>query len=374
MEWAGRVGRQWLTARSIDPDTFDSLYLGMTVPQHHSFYGAPWLATMLGTPQLAGPTFAQACATSARTIAEAAMSVECSVNRTVLCVTADRVSNGPHLYYPNPLAPGGRGTTEEWTWDNFNCDPSLGIAMIETAENVAHANGITREEQDAVTLERYEQYAMALADCRAFQRRYMLDLEVPDPSGKRVTGVVAGDEGVRATSAEGLAGLRPVLEGGTVTYGGQTHPADANCGLIVTSREQARELARDPRIEVRIVGFGQARERAGHMGEAPVPAAAAALGHAGLGLGGIAAIKTHNPFVVNDIYFARQTGVETAAINRYGSSLVYGHPHGPTGMRLVIELVEELTIRGGGYGLFTGCAAGDTAAALVVSVSDAGES
>jgi acetyl-CoA acyltransferase len=170
----------------------------MTVPQQHSFYGAPWLATMLGMPRIGGPTFAQACATSARTIAEAAMSVECSVNQAVLCVTADRVSNGPHIYYPNPLAPGGRGTTEEWTWDNFNCDPALGIAMIETAENVARENGITREEQDAVTLERYEQYAMALANDRAFQRRYMLDVEVPDPSGKRVTGVVAGDRCSRA--------------------------------------------------------------------------------------------------------------------------------------------------------------------------------
>ena len=52
----------------------------------------------------------------------------------------------------------------------------------------------------------------------------------------------------------------------------------------------------------------------------------------------------------------------------YGSSLIFGHPQGPTGMRLVIELVEELALNGGGYGLFTGCAAGDTGAALVVKV------
>jgi len=50
-------------------------------------------------------------------------------------------------------------------------------------------------------------------------------------------------------------------------------------------------------------------------------------------------------------------------------SLIFGYPQGPTGMRLVIELIEELEMKGGGYGLFTGCAAGDTAAAIVVEVS-----
>jgi acetyl-CoA acetyltransferase len=59
-------------------------------------------------------------------------------------------------------------------------------------------------------------------------------------------------------------------------------------------------------------------------------------------------------------------------MNNYGSSLIWGHPQGPTGMRLVIELIEELVLLGGGSGLFTGCAAGDTAAALVVRVGEPG--
>ncbi len=78
--------------------------------------------------------------------------------------------------------------------------------------------------------------------------------------------------------------------------------------------------------------------------------------------------KTHNPFVVNDIYFAREMGISLDAFNNYGSSLIFGHPQGPTGMRLIIELIEELVLLGGGYGLFTGCAAGDTSAAIVLRV------
>ena len=97
-----------------------------------------------------------------------------------------------------------------------------------------------------------------------------------------------------------------------------------------------------------------------------------ALEQAGITLKEIKAIKTHNPFAVNDCFLNRELGIPLAAMNNYGSSLIWGHPQGPTGMRLIIELVEELALLGGGYGLFTGCAAGDTAAAVVLEVRAAG--
>ncbi len=82
------------------------------------------------------------------------------------------------------------------------------------------------------------------------------------------------------------------------------------------------------------------------------------------------AVKTHNPFALNDILFSRQTGFALDKMNNFGCSLVWGHPQAPTGSRSVIELVEELTQRGGGKGLYVGCAAGDTAMAVVIEVSD----
>lgn len=106
------------------------------------------------------------------------------------------------------------------------------------------------------------------------------------------------------------------------------------------------------------------------MPMAPVPAARAALEAAGLDMKDIDAVKTHNPFAVNDIVFARDTRFVVEKMNNYGSSLIFGHPQGPTGMRCVIELIEELVLRGGGKGLFTGCAAGDSAMAVVVTVGD----
>ena len=81
-------------------------------------------------------------------------------------------------------------------------------------------------------------------------------------------------------------------------------------------------------------------------------------------------MTTHNPFAVNDIYFSRQTGFPLERMNSYGCSLIFGHPQGPTGLRPVTELIQELRLRGGRTGLFAGCAAGDTGAAAVVRVTD----
>jgi len=133
----------------------------------------------------------------------------------------------------------------------------------------------------------------------------------------------------------------------------------------------ARELSADTRIEVELLGFGQARVDKGFMPLAPAPAAQAALKQAGLGIKDVDAVKSHNPFAANDIAFARETGFPLEKMNNYGCSLIWGHPQGPTGLRSAIELIEELALRGGGVGLFTGCAAGDSGMALVLRVTDA---
>ncbi|TRZ93312.1 MAG: thiolase family protein, partial [Rhodocyclaceae bacterium] len=224
-------------------------------------------------------------------------------------------------------------------------------------------------EQNEVALARYVQYQDALANDRAFQRRYMIDVPITDAGFRKQTGLLSADEGVFETTAAGLAKLKPVLPNGTVTFGSQTHPADGNAGMIVTTRELAREFSTDPKIQVELLGFGQARVEKGHMPLAVAPAALEALKNAGLTIKDADAVKTHNPFAVNDIAFARATGFPLEKMNNYGCSLIWGHPQGPTGLRSVIELIEELAMRGGGVGLFGGCAAGDSGMAVVLRVT-----
>ncbi|HET7011364.1 MAG TPA: thiolase family protein [Anaerolineales bacterium] len=370
LAFAADIARRALEERKLSAEAFDALFLGQTVPAPSSFYGAPWLAGLIGFESLAGPTISQACATSARVIGSAASEVENGDGRVpaVLCITADRTSNGPHLVYPDPGGPGGRPSTEDWVWDNFNLDPYARNSMIQTAENVAKEEGFSTEAQHEVVLMRHAQYQQALEDGAAFQRRYMVSPVEVNPTGRKVVASVPTDEGVFPTTTEGLAKLKPVLPGGTVTFGSQTYPADGNAGMVVTGKARAAELARDPGVNVRLLSFAQGRAKKGFMPQANLPAARQALSEAGLEVKDLAAVKTHNPFAVNDLCLSKGLGIPLDRMNNFGSSLIWGHPQGPTGMRLVIELIEELVLRGGGHGLFTGCAAGDTAAALVVRV------
>jgi acetyl-CoA acetyltransferase len=371
VEMAAHVARRELDKRTIAAEQFDYGVLGMTVPQHHSFYGLPWLMGLIGAPQVGGPTINQACATGTRALLAAAQEIESGLATTALVMACDRTSNGPHIYYPNSRAPGGTGASEDWVLDNFSCDPLGGHAMIDTAENVAGKHQVTTGEQHALVLRRQAQYQDALANDRAFQKRYMtLPFEVPSTNYRRVAGQLEGDEGVVPSSEEGLAKLRPIREGGSVTYGAQTYPADGSAAMVVTTPERARELSAEPHVMVEILGFGLARTELAFMPEATIPAARAALDQAALGIADMDAIKSHNPFAVNDIVFARETGADLDAMNNYGCPLIWGHPQGPTALRAIIELIEELALRGGGCGLFEGCAAGDTAMATVIRVGD----
>jgi len=369
VEFAAHVVKKELAKRDIPPQVFDHGVLGFSVPQKHSFYGLPWLAGLAGIDRVGGPTLMQACATGVRVLLAGAQEIESGLSTVSLSVTCDRTSNGPHLYYPDPRAPGGTGTHEDWVMDNFSCDPLGPHAMVATAENVAKKHGIDTAEQHEVVLRREAQYRDALADDGAFHKRFMtLPFEVPDPAYRKTAATIPGDEGINFSTLEGLAKLKPVLPGGTVTYGGQTHPVDGNAAIVLATPERAKELSRAPKIRIRLRGFGQSRAALAYMPEAPIPAAQRALAQAGLTIGEMDAIKTHNPFALNDILFSRTTGVDIGRMNNYGCSLVWGHPQAPMGTRAVIELIEELVQRGGGHGLFTGCAAGDTAMAVVLEV------
>jgi acetyl-CoA C-acetyltransferase len=354
VEFAAQVTRAELQRREIAPDTFDHGVLGFSVPQKHSFYGLPWLAGMAGLGHLAGPTVMQACATGVRALLAGAQEIQNGLAHASLAVTCDRTSNGPHLYYPNPKGPGGTGAHEDWVMDNFSCDPLGRHAMIRTAENVAKKHGISTAEQHDVVLMREAQYREAL---QGFHARFI-----------STNTVIKSDEGIRTSTPEKLAQLKPVMEGGTVTYGAQTFPADGNAAIVLAAPERVKSLSKDPAVRIRLLGFGQSRAELAYMPEAPITAAGRALDQAGLQMRDMKAVKTHNPFAANDVLFSRATGVPLEKMNRFGCSLVWGHPQAPMGTRSVIELVEELAAAGGGTGLFTGCAAGDSAMAVVLSV------
>lgn len=371
LDLAVDVTRLALERAEFDANRATDLTLGITIPQPGIFYGAPTVAARLGAERITGPMIAQACATSVASLAAAAGNVELTPevhgdDATInLVVAADRLSNGPHLVFPKPSNMGGYPVTEDWVLDNFKCDPWAGAPMIETAEAVAREGGFSRQQIDEVCLQRYEQYTnyrAGLGGAPGFLVPY------EKGTGRRRIQVL-DDEGIHATTADGLAALSPVEADGVITYGTQTHPADGAAGAVVTRGASARTLSRDGTV-AQLLASGVARAEAARMPKAPVPAARNALRHAGLSIEDVDLVVTHNPFAVNDLWFARETGFDLDRMNLLGCSLVYGHPQAATGLRGVVELIEALRERGGGVGMFTGCAAGDSAAALIVRVTD----
>ena len=368
---AGNTAKRWFTEKNWETGFLDYLILGVTISQLHQFYSSPWAAALMGAGHIPGVQISQACTTSTTCLFQAAMGVETGLYKNCWTMMTDRCSNGPHTIWPNPNGPGGEVISENWLMDNFNGDPNVGLKMIETAENVAKEGNITKEQCDALTLRRYQQYLDALADDRKFQKRYMFPAEVR--ISKKKTILVEEDEGVTVCTEEGLAKLRAVVPGGVLSFGAQTFPADGNCAFLVTSEDKAKELSADPSIPIRILSYGFSRTKPGYMASAPVPAAKMALENAGLTIQDIKVIKTHNPFVVNDLYFAQQMGIkaegtDAISFNNYGCSMIYGHPQGPTAGRNIIEGIEEAAMKGGGYLLWAGCAAGDTGGAMVLKV------
>ncbi|HPU29359.1 MAG TPA: thiolase family protein [Syntrophorhabdaceae bacterium] len=368
IELGANTARRWFLSRKIEPTIIDYLYFGSTIAQKHWFVAHNYAAAILTDDKKFLPAIFinQACSTSTTILNLIAKDLELGVYEVGFGLMADRCSNGPHTIWPNPLGPGGQPEREDWNMDNFAGTPRHRAYMVQTAENVAADYGFTKEECDAVVLRRFEQYQEALANDRAFQKRYIFPPEVT--VNKKTKKLLEEDEGWTPTTAEGLAKLKPQYPNGVLSFGAQTFPADGNCGIIVTTREKARELSADPKIEIQIVSYGFARVKPMYMPAATVPASRMALANAGLTIADIKALKTHNPFAVNDLVIARETGFDLMKINNYGSSLIYGHPQGPTAGRAIIEMIEELVLAGGGYGLFTGCAAGDTAASLIVKV------
>jgi acetyl-CoA C-acetyltransferase len=364
LDVAVQVTRDALAAARFDPAETGQLVFGSTIPQVHSFYAPPWIAARLGMTGIGGPAIAQACATAVACLATAAAATQLTEGETQLVVTADRTSNGPLMVYPRSASMGGAPQTMHWVLDSFAADPWTSESMLYTAECTAADGGFTRQQCDELTLLRFAQYQDALKDDRALQKRYFRPIVIETRKSKTE---LAADEGVSDYTPAGLAKLQPAKPGGAITPGTQTHPADGTAGAVVTSRDKALRYANGAPV-VRLLSAAFARAEKGRMPKAPALAAHKALAEAGQRVADLQAITTHNPFAVNDLWLHRETGFPLERMNPLGCSLIYGHPQAPTGLRAIAELAQSLVLAGGGVGLFTGCAAGDMGAAVVLEV------
>ncbi|RYJ04325.1 MAG: acetyl-CoA C-acetyltransferase, partial [Actinomycetales bacterium] len=235
--------------------------------------------------------------------------------------------------------------------------PDVYIAMGQTAENVASATGISREEQDRWGVRSQNRAEEAIKN--GFFEREITPVTLPDGT------VVSADDGPRAgTTYEGISQLEPVFRpDGTVTAGNACPLNDGAAALLVMSEERANKLGLTPLA--RVVSSAVSAVEPERMGLGPVEASRRALGRAGLQMRDIALVEMNEAFAAQVIPSARALEIPDEKLNVNGGAIALGHPFGMTGARLTTTLLHALRARGGRYGLATLCVGGGQGMAVI---------
>jgi acetyl-CoA C-acetyltransferase len=264
-------------------------------------------------------------------------------------------------------------------WVGETADPALiarvphaYISMLQTAEIVSKKYNISREAQDAYSFEAQRRTAMA-------QEKGLFAAEiVPITASMAVadtdTGVVGyrevrldRDEGNRPdTTLEGLAKLKPVVEGGMITAGNSSQLSDGASACVLVERGLAERRGLTPLGVYRgIAVAGLAPEE---MGIGPVFAVPKLLKAHGLRVGDIGLWELNEAFACQVIYSRDHLGIDPALLNVNGGGITIGHPYGMTGSRLVGHALIEGKRRGARYVVVTMCVGGGMGAAGLFEV------
>ena len=242
-------------------------------------------------------------------------------------------------------------------WDVYN-QYHMGV----TAENVAKAHGISRDQQDALALAS-QQKAAAAQDAGRFKDE-IVPVVLPQKKGDPIT--FAADEFInRKTSAEGLAGLKPAFDKtGTVTAGNASGINDGAAAVMVMSARKAASLGLTPLA--RIASFGTSGLDPATMGMGPVPASRKALERAGWKAGDVDLFELNEAFAAQACAVNKALEVDPARVNVNGGAIAIGHPIGASGCRVLVTLLHEMQRRKVHKGLAALCIGGGMGVALAV--------
>jgi acetyl-CoA acetyltransferase len=363
-----------LGKRNIPMSELNYLVSGSTIPWLYKFWNSPYLSHSFGY-RLPGFHLEQACATGLQVIIKACAQVQSGSHNVVGVLAFDKTSNSPAGVFPNQ---GSYRRTEVISdiWDNFGYDPATGqsgfdrakgeTSMIACAGRTARKYKLDKNEVLELSFWRYQQYFKAKK--AGVLNKFLFPMTILDIRGQSL-GVVDDDLGIR--KYESLDQFQTERELDTcVTAGGQTHASDGMFTILVTTEAKARELSLKPEIQIQLVASSEYRTEAGFMPDAPAYGVKQLLNRTGLTMDDMTAVNDHNPFAVNDAVFAKINNYDWHKMNETGCPMVYGHPQGPTLIRVTVEALERVVELGGGYALIFGCAAGDVGISAIFKVTD----
>ncbi|MEU8135617.1 acetyl-CoA C-acetyltransferase [Streptodolium elevatio] len=359
---------------SLDPRDIDDLMLGCGLPGgEQGFNMGRNVAVMLGFDHLPGTTITRYCSSSLQTTRMALHAIKAGEGDVFISAGVEMVSStrtkGSSDSIPdtkNPLFADAAARTAAAvengdTWVDpreSGLLPDVYIGMGFTAENLAQAKGVTREDQDEFAVRSQNLTEKAIAD--GFWAKDITPVTLADGT------VVTKDDGPRAgTTLEGVSQLKPVFRpDGTVTAGNACPLNDGAAAVVVMSDTKARELGLTPLA--RIVSTAVTGLSPEIMGYGPVEASRLALKRAGLTTADIDLVEINEAFAAQVIPSYRDLGFEVDKVNVNGGAIAIGHPFGMTGARITSTLINSLQWHDKQFGLETMCVGGGMGMAMVL--------
>ena len=359
----GTVAIEAAVARAgIAADDVDEVILGQVLTAAQGQNPARQAARAAGIPD-ARTAFGinQVCGSGLRAVALAAQQIRTGESAIVVAGGQESMSLAPHAQYLR----GGQKMGDlalidtmirDGLWDAFN-----GYHMGTTAENVARAHQITREQQDALALASQQKASAAQK-----AGRFKDEIAPVTIKGRKGEVVVDQDEYIRHdASPEAMAKLRPAFsKDGTVTAGNASGINDGACALVVMSAAEAARRGLTPLA--RIASFATAGVDPAVMGTGPVPASRKALQRAGWKAQDLDLIEANEAFAAQACAVNKELGWDTARVNVNGGAIAIGHPIGASGARVLTTLLHEMQKRDAKRGLATLCIGGGMGVAMCV--------